>query len=168
VGLRRSAHVAIAAAILIVAIGVPLQAGQQVPSGGWAATGEMSQPRWSAAAALLPDGRLLITGGYGGTGQLATAEIYAGGQFTACAPMLLARGGHTAVTLADGRVLVAGGTRPDGIATSAAEIYDPAANAWSVAGPMIEGRAGHTAALLRDGRVLIAGGQTEMRPDMSL
>ena len=74
-GLRRSAHVAIAAAILIVAIGVPLQAGQQVPSGGWAATGEMSQPRWSAAAALLPDGRLLITGGYDGTGQLATADL---------------------------------------------------------------------------------------------
>src|SRR5438093_5524724 len=152
--MRRPADVAIAAAILIVGVGVPPAAGQQVPSGNWASTGAMTQPRWSAAAELLPDGRLLVTGGYDGTGQLATAEIYSGGRFTACAPMQLARGGHTAVTLADGRVLVAGGTRPDGIATSAAEIYDPAANAWSVAGPLIEGRTGHTASLLRAGRVL--------------
>src|SRR5437867_9386882 len=156
--MRRPADIAIAAAILIVGVGVPPAAGQQVASGSWASTGAMTQPRWSGAAALLPDGRLLVTGGYDGTGQLATAEIYSGGRFTACAPMQLARGGHTAVTLADGRVLVAGGTRADGIATPTAEIYDPAADAWSYTGPMIERRAGHTASLLHDGRVLIAGG----------
>src|SRR5436189_1444910 len=135
VGMRRPAEVATAAGILIVALGAQVHGQPQAPSGTWVPTSAMTQPRWSPAAALLPDGRLLITGGYDGTGQLATAEIYSAGRFAACAPMRLARGGHTAVTLADGRVLVAGGTRTDGVATSAAEIYDPAANSWSPAAP---------------------------------
>ena len=123
--MRRRAKVAITAGTLLLALGTAQAAAPQVPSGTWAPAGDMTQSRWSAAAALLPDGRLLISGGFDGTGSLATAEIYASGGFTACGSMQIARGAHTAVTLADGRVLVAGGRTTRGGATATAESGNP-------------------------------------------
>ncbi|MGZ3422281.1 MAG: GlyGly-CTERM sorting domain-containing protein, partial [Polyangiales bacterium] len=59
--------------------------------------------------------------------------------------------------LVDGRILVVGGS-PNGDVSSA-EIYDVAADTWSLAKPMSVPHTGHVAALLGDGRVLIVGGQ---------
>jgi hypothetical protein len=67
----------------------------------------MSQPRTGASAALLPDGRVLITGGVGASGATATAALFTlTGVFTAAAPMNVARTRHSSVALRDGRVLV--------------------------------------------------------------
>jgi hypothetical protein len=78
------------------------------------------------------------------------------------------RSAHSATVLADGRVLVAGGWI-GAAATNAAEIFDPAANAWTqVAGGMIQARSNHTASLLADGRVLFAGGDNAGTPTASL
>jgi hypothetical protein len=109
---------------------------------------------------LLSDGRILITGGDGASGPLATAEIFnTDGSVSPAAPMNVARSGHISAVLQDGRVLVAGGTVAGGGATNAAEIYDPTANTWtSLAGGMIEARSSATASLLQDHRVFIAGG----------
>jgi hypothetical protein len=87
---------------------------------------------WGATANLLPDGRVLITGGAaagcGGASMcypamLATAELYspATGKFTATGSMKHTRGNHTATLLADGRLLIAGGapdTFPHMVATA--------------------------------------------------
>ena len=73
--------------------------------------------------------------------------------WTATAPMLEGRQGHTATLLADGTVLVAGGSEA---ATS--EVYDPRTGTWTVSGDMTEAREGHTATLLADGTVLVVGG----------
>src|SRR5437867_3496678 len=80
----------------------------QITSGSWAPAGSMSQVRDGAAAVLLPDGRVLITGGANGTVAANTADLFgAGGGFSAAPTMSSARARHTATVLADGRVLVA-------------------------------------------------------------
>src|SRR5262245_25989931 len=82
--------------------------GIQVPSGTWAPSGNMAEVRSGAASALLQDGRVLVSGGEGTAGPLATAEFFSTG-FSAAPAMNVARSGHAAVTLQDGRVLVTGG-----------------------------------------------------------
>src|SRR5438093_2378472 len=142
----------------------------QPRSGTWAATGgPMTEARTGASAALLPDGRVLIAGGTGADGPLATAELYdSSGFFTATTPMQQARASHACAALQDGRVLVAGGVSTGGVATSSAEVYDPATAAWSLVGDMAQARSAATATLLKDGRVLIAGGHTSLGVSPSL
>jgi hypothetical protein len=97
-------------------------------SGTWSAAASMLETRISDIATLLPDGRVLVTGGGGGGSggtrtddkSLRSAELYdpASGTWSATASML-AIGGNTATLLPDGKVLVTVGT--DG----SAELYDP-------------------------------------------
>src|SRR5262245_29687404 len=98
----------------------------QVPSGTWAPSGSMAEVRSGAASALLQDGRVIVSGGEGAAGPLATAELFGAGSFSAVPAMNVARSGHAAVALQDGRVLVTGGKTTGGSATNAAEIYSPA------------------------------------------
>jgi N-acetylneuraminic acid mutarotase len=63
------------------------------------------------------------------------------------------------VTLNDGRALITGGADRD-YALRSAEVYDPAADAWSSAGNMSAARSGHTATLTASGAVLLVGGET--------
>lgn len=132
-----------------------------IPSGTWAPEGTLATARAGAAASLLQDGRILVTGGDPGTGPVASADfIGADGTISTAPPMMNARSNHITVTLQDGRVLVTGGVTAGGSATSTAEIFDPVANSWTSASVgMTEARSGATAALLPDGRVVIAGGQ---------
>jgi hypothetical protein len=133
-------------------------------SGQWTPAGTLAGARTGAAAVLLGDGRVLMTGGTGvdatgAAGALSGVELFVnGGGFGAAAPMHVARSGHAAVRLRDGRVLVAGGTTADG-ETASAEIYDPGQNTWTPVGALADARSGHTASLLGDGRVVIAGGE---------
>ena len=107
-------------------------------SGSWTATGTMVTPRTGHTATLLPDGKVLVAGGAGGSGSdggwATSAELYdpSGGSWTATGTMVSPRQWHTATLLPDGKVLVAGGwgSRPISFelantATAAAELYDP-------------------------------------------
>jgi MBG domain (YGX type)/Galactose oxidase, central domain/Kelch motif len=135
----------------------------------WLPAGSLSATRASASTVLLPDGRLLVTGGNDASGPLATTDILdTSGNFIPGAPMHFARSSHMAVTLQDGRVLVAGGTGADGRPTDTAEIFDPAANTWSMPSPLLVPRSGATATLLPDGRVLVAGGVSSGGPTNTL
>jgi hypothetical protein len=99
-------------------------------TGSWTVTGSMTEARRGHTATPLPNGAVLVAGGYRnsaeGTMTLASAELYdpSSGTWTATAGMLAARIGHTATLLADGRVLVAGGADP-APAEAPAELYDP-------------------------------------------
>ncbi|GAC1701919.1 MAG: hypothetical protein NVS9B6_17420 [Candidatus Limnocylindrales bacterium] len=125
----------------------------------------MLTPRYQAAAVLLPDHRVLISGGAveaSTTGRtLETTELFdpAVGAFVRAGAMRQPRQGHTATVLKDGRVLVAGGSSTDGT-TASSELLDPARGTWTVTGPLAQGRRLHAASLLGDGRVLVTGGET--------
>jgi hypothetical protein len=134
-------------------------------TGTFAATGSMIVARQDHTATLLPDGRVLITGGYNQSQiALSTAEIYDPGQgsFTFLTrTMSVGRGNHTATPLNDGLVLVAGGHAGfPGESTSSAELFDPGSETFAPVGSMTAPRGAHSATLLSDGRVLIAGGFT--------
>lgn len=125
--------------------------------------GRLVVPRNFAQANLLPDGHVLITGGYNTIlGTLSSAELYdpATQMFTLLPEGLSSpRELFTATTLSDGRVLLVGGFNTHhGRTQRTADLYDPATCAFTPTGLLTDDRFGQDAVRLADGRVLIVGG----------
>ena len=131
--------------------------------------GSMSSARGNHAAALLPDGRVLISGGDGNdpaAPPLGT-EIFdpASGQFSSAGDLQAARDSHSALTLTDGRILVIGGEVPPelagrvGVGVSATEIFDPTTGRWSAGPALGPSFYAATVTMLSNGKVLVFGGQ---------
>lgn len=144
----------------------------------------MNTPRFWHTATLLPNGKVLITGGTSAMGNfnagsssfmatggpngdpesnaLATAELFdpLTGVFTyTSGPMRQPRTRHTATLLQDGTVLITGGMDQNGDAISNAEIYHPSTDTFTlVPSFMTHGRIHAQATRLGDGTVLITGG----------
>ncbi|MEW6209575.1 MAG: kelch repeat-containing protein [Acidobacteriota bacterium] len=128
-------------------------------------TENMHQARLGHRALLLPDGKVLITGGQTKDGaKLASAEIFdpQTGAFTSIRDMREPRSDHTMTLLKNGKVLIAGGANGVSmgreVVTETAEIYDPATGLFTSTGNMSAVRYKHSATLLPDGKVLILGG----------
>ena len=137
-----------------------------------ATTNDMSDPRTSFAASLLPNGSVILTGGFDsgfGDDALDTADLYDPGtnSFTAAPNMNEFREDHTSTALENDTVLICGGEdKSDSSDTSSfhngCEIYDPVANTFTdTVNPMTEHRGSHQAVLLESGSVLIIGGVEE-------
>jgi hypothetical protein len=103
-------------------------------SGKFTSAGSMREGRQQHTTTLLPDGRVLIAGGYWSNGQkwrvLSSAEMYdpATGNFSPIGSMGTPRNGHSATLLNDGRVLIAGGSdigNSGGVAVDSAVLYQP-------------------------------------------
>jgi hypothetical protein len=123
----------------------------------------MARPRRSAQAALLTDGRVLVTGGLGPEiTSVPEAEIYTPATNVWAAAGTVSGGGPgaTLTALRNGKALLAGGQiDPDEQSGRRdALLYDPAANAWTTLPSMAYARTSHTATLMPDGRVVVAGG----------
>ncbi len=133
---------------------------------------ELQTARTGAVAAPLPDGDVLIAGGYNGT-YLQSAELYnpATGTFSVLpasgsTELQTARAGAVAAPLPDGDVLIAGG-EDNGTYLQSAELYDPATGTFSAlpasdSTELQTARSGAVAAPLPDGGVLIAGGLNDV------
>jgi Kelch motif len=104
----------------------------------WTKVGELDTARTGAAVALLPDGRVLVAGGYhrddiGGIGDRSSGVV-------------LANMGPPPVT---------------GRALATAEVFDPATGRWTPTGSLRYARFDAQAVTLSDGRVLIVGSATD-------
>ncbi len=130
------------------------------------AEGEMHTGRSGALAAALPNGQVLVAGGFN-SGVLQSAELFdpatdvftamlASGKTELQSPRQLA----VAAPLQDGEVLIAGGSNTGVLKT--AELFNPKEGTFTelaASGDMQVEREGAVAALLPNGEVLIAGGK---------
>lgn len=131
-------------------------------SGNWSAAGNLITGRADYTATLLPNGKVLVTGGMNSFvapyNPISTVELYdpATGNWVMKASMTTVRAGHAATLLSNGKVLVSGGAGSGYLAST--ELYDPTADMWTVNGSMNATHGWHTATLLTNGKVLVAGG----------
>ena len=145
----------------VVATSVAASAAPVHP-GSFTLTGWVTTAHSKYTATLLSDGRVLVAGGLGCCGVLASGKVYdpTTGASSITGSMATTRYRHTATLLSDGRVLVAGGYDDSGFLASV-ELYDPNTGESSSTGTMATPRADHTATLLTDGRILVAGGTSD-------
>ncbi|MDW8191307.1 MAG: hypothetical protein RMK80_10080, partial [Pseudobdellovibrionaceae bacterium] len=108
-------------------------------TGAWYPIASLPFPRAYFSAAILPDGRVLISGGLAPAGwsaaDLNSSLIYDPvlNSYTSGPNMNFLRYGHTLMALPDGRVLVRGGVRYAGgglFCYPPPEIYDPDTNTF--------------------------------------
>ncbi len=101
----------------------------------WEFTGSLSTARYHHSATLLPNGKVLVAGGFDINGSSASAELYdpVNGIWSVTGSLNTSRVSHTATLLPNGMVLVAGGSS-DFVATASAELYDSATGTWSITG----------------------------------
>ncbi|MFI8962635.1 kelch repeat-containing protein [Streptomyces sp. NPDC053493] len=147
---------------------------------GWTTAGEMTDARSFHPAVPLPDGRVLVAGGWvetrtdwrGGT-ALAYSECYdpATDGWTPTDSLSAPRSGHQLTVLADGSVLATGGGeepapgRLDPYSRATTQRWDPAAGRWNQEPDMPCGRGRHRALLLPTGEVLVMGGCDDLLGD---
>ncbi len=134
-------------------------------SAGQVSGGRMHDRRADHSSTLLPDGRVLITGGMVENGVfLNSAELYdpVKQTFVPTASMKSRRVGHSATLLPNGKVLIAGGlagrTGPGIVATT--EIFDPATGSFTWGPAMSAARSGQLAVALADKKILLVGGES--------
>ncbi len=137
----------------------------------------MAAARAGHGASLMPNGKVLITGGSNAfdianplslfTGLLGSTEIFdpVTNTFGPGPNMLEARAVHTSTTLTTGRVLIAGGMAVLPIVnlpnvSSTAYLFNPTTNSFGLPAFMNGARFLHTATALSNGRVLLVGGIT--------
>lgn len=137
---------------------IPTPTGVAVTAGAAGNYGSMSAGRQDAAGVLLPDGRILVVGGFDGLAtNLATADVFdpSTGLFAPTGNMSQGRRNPAAVVLPDGLVLVTGGF--NGVPLQTAEVWNPATGLFTPVGNMTAPRAAHTATVMGNGKVLITG-----------
>ncbi|MFO0558566.1 MAG: kelch repeat-containing protein [Polyangiales bacterium] len=138
----------------------------------WRPTADMAFGRFYNGAHVLPDGRVLVTGGCSASvcsGDLtipACRTLVNSAETLDTGPRTWSRAGddpvarffHGSVSLRDGSVLVAGGCTESTCGTTTNNVQLYSGGAFRALDPLSEARAGIGAVLLRDGRVLLAGG----------
>jgi N-acetylneuraminic acid mutarotase len=133
----------------------------------WSPSGALPGPRSYPLAVSLPSGRVLVTGGRGPSGGVSTAELFdpsaigapgadrapAGpGRWRPAAPAPVLTYAQTAQLLPGDRVLV---VPESAYETFNAQLYDPAADAWTTPISRTSKGSNFIASALRNGNVLL-------------
>jgi hypothetical protein len=128
------------------------RSGRSLPAGA------MRQARIAHSAVRLPDGRVLVAGGWTGATTTASAELFDPQirRFTAAGDMATPRMDATLTPLADGTALVVGGAAATNRPVASAELFEH--GRFTPVAALGEARAHHAAVQLADGRVLVMGG----------
>ena len=131
-------------------------------TGRFTPSGTMAVGRSSHTAVPLPDGRVLVTGGWTRNGVTASAEVYdpATGRFSPAGQMTTPRSDHAAVMLPNNRILFIGGEQATQEGLASVEFYDPRDRAFHAAGTLTVPRLSHAVFLQPEGRVLVVGGRS--------
>jgi hypothetical protein len=106
---------------------------------GWSDLSPLTTARTGPAAAILPDGKVLVAGGLSGPGddtRLNTTELWdpATQKWTALPPMAHKRSEAAACVLPSGRVAVVGGFGSPHCHHKDGEVYDPVKREWEPLG----------------------------------
>lgn len=132
----------------------------------WTSTSALTNARYRHTATRLPNGNVLVAGGFVVDPvvvdiETPTTEIFSPtlGAWAVGAPMGTPRAIAAAAPLASGDVLVVGGLTDVGSTVlGTAEIYSVASGTWMATGALSVPRSGHTASAIGDGTVLVAAG----------
>jgi len=127
--------------------------------------GSMAEKREFPGAALLPDGRALVVGGYDGSKSVATTELFdpKTHSFSPGPTMTTPRYAPAVASLPDGRVLIAGGY--DGSQDVAGAVtFNPKTGAFSPVGSLATARDSAFAVRLPNGKILVGGGNASENP----
>ncbi|HEX5749023.1 MAG TPA: kelch repeat-containing protein [Archangium sp.] len=129
-------------------------------TGTWTSAGTLNLARGFHAAALLANGKVLVSGGGKDGAQSNAAELYdpATGAWMSTGEMLSPRRRHSLTPLPNGLVLAVGGYDASTGIHASAELYNPLTGTWCTTGTMGQNRYEHTASLLPGGKVLITAG----------
>ena len=123
---------------------VLLLLGKALGAEGFLPTGSMGIARYGHTATLLPDGRVLVVGGFT---RITNITSSIGWDPSKNAPTTIFQTNTVLSSVAS------------------AELYDPIQGNWKSAAPMQQPRNDHTATLLNHGRVLVVGGTPDPRTD---
>jgi len=150
----------VSSVVLALAAMLNLSVTQRAAATSFTTTGALSGNRAGHTATLLPNGKVLVFGGFNGVLRLTTSELYnpATGVWAPTGPLTIGRTTQTATLLSNGKVLATGGHISAAGSTATCELYNPATGAWIGTGTLGTARGNHTATLLLNGKVLVAGG----------
>lgn len=133
-------------------------------TGRWRQVAPLPKPLYVHSAALMPDGKVLVAGGWWSTSNSDPSHggvyIYdpASDTWTPTGSLVTPRAQFDLVALPDGRFLAVDGVDPSYHTLATSEIYDPATGAWQTSGKMAVATMWPAVGLLPDGRVFLAGG----------
>jgi len=130
-------------------------------SGAWSAVEDSCCGSVMHTATLLPDGTVLVAGGY--PAGLPFSELFdpATQTWSRTGDMLTPRYSHAATLLLNGNVLVSGGeywSLRGYVNVGSTEVFSRSTAAWTSSADLNDARIDHTATLLQDGTVLVVGG----------
>lgn len=131
----------------------------------WRVQAYMPVGRFRHGIVELADGRVLMVGGHGSTGDFGFSHldcyIYDPSNDTWASTGSIPftdRFAFGLIRLPNNKVLLSGGVIFGGNPTDSCLLWDPSTELWTSTGNMLRARAGHTLTLLSNGKILAAGG----------
>ena len=132
-------------------------------SNSWSSAGNMSVPRATHMAAVLPNGHVVVAGGWsdGHQSGLSSTDEYTPGVGWGTGDMPMPHAQSRMVALADGRLLVIGGVNSGDHTTAETDLFDPASGTWQKVGDLPIPLYWSSLVALSGGGAVVVGGMAD-------